>query len=653
MCGIAGFWQAGGLREREAHEAVRAMTECIRHRGPDDDGVFVDHEAGIALGFRRLAILDLTPLGHQPMASPSGRYWLTFNGEIYNHRSLRGELEAAGVTFRGRSDTEVLCAGFDVWGIRETFTRAAGMFGVAVWDTAQRTLTLVRDRIGIKPVHVSSMGGVVAYGSELKSIMAAPRFRGSIDDAAVREYAALLYVPGPRTVFREVIKLPPGTMLTITDPAAPLPAPEPYWSLQEVARRGRFGGTRSGGTVVSDAEGQAALERQLLSVTEEHLESDVPLGAFLSGGIDSSLVVALMTRVSRSPVRTFTIAFDSAEHDESAHAEAVARHLGTEHTTIPLRGAAALDEVQALVESYDEPFADSSQLPSLLVCRAARRHVTVVLTGDGGDELFAGYNRYRYGAQLFPKMASMPGLVRGAAGGLLSGLPAPALEAAYGLARRLPLGVPEERLVVDKLRKLGRLLSADSDLRRYQLLVSTERAGGSPAAEPVPAALAAAFGSATPGAALLDRMLLADQLSYLPDNQMTKVDRASMAASLEARVPLLDHRVIESSWQLSGGALLRNGQSKAPLRSILYQSVPRALIERPKTGFSVPLASWLRGPLRPWAEERFAPSALSGSVLDTNTLRETWTRFLAGHDGYAPSVWTSLMFESWRARWVA
>lgn len=647
MCGIAGFWQKGGLRDEDARASLEAMTRCIAHRGPDDDGAFVDAACGVGLGFRRLAIIDLTPLGHQPMQSPQGRYWLTFNGEIYNHHELRKELLAAGVQFRGRSDTEVLSAGLEVWGARQTFMRAAGMFAVAIWDTKDRSLTLVRDRIGIKPLYVASKSGVVSWGSELKSIMAAPRFSGTVDQNAVQEYAALLYVPGPRTVFTEVSKLPPGAMLTIRDAAGPLPAPEHFWSVEQAATNGRLGGH-----ALPAAEGQLLLEERLLSVTAEHLEADVPLGAFLSGGVDSSLVVSLMTKVSRTPVKTYTIAFDSTEHDESAHAEAVAKHLGTDHLTIPLRGTDVLNEVSALVESYDEPFADSSQLPSMLVCRAARKHVTVVLTGDGGDELFAGYNRYRYGASLFPRIEGVPGFMRAVAGAVMRAMPDAGVEALYSAARALRLGVPEERLIADKVHKLGRLLSVESDEARYRLLVSTERVNCQGDAEAATWALKAAFAKPAP-ATLLDRMLLADQLGYLPDNQMTKVDRASMAASLEARVPLLDHRVVELAWKLPTDSLLAGGQSKAPLRTILYKHVPRELIDRPKTGFSVPLSQWLRGPLRPWVEERFSHSSMAGSPLNASTVRTTWNRFLNGHDGYAASVWTSLMFESWRARWAS
>jgi asparagine synthase (glutamine-hydrolysing) len=412
-----------------------------------------------------------------------------------------------------------------------------------------------------------------------------------------------------------------------------------------VANRGRLGGHST-----PAGESQEELEALLLRVMEEHLESDVPLGAFLSGGIDSSLVVALMTRVSRTRVKTFTIAFDSAEHDESAHAERVAQHLGTEHVTIPLRGADALDELQTVVEHYDEPFADSSQLPSLLVCRAARQHATVVLTGDGGDELFAGYNRYLYGNRLFPKVAKLPTVARRAASAALGAMSPNVLESGYRLASGVFGSVPEERLISEKLRKVERLLAADSDRDRYAQLVSTARVRGSREGTQVPAALALAF-DRYPKAPLLDRMLLADQLAYLPDNQMTKVDRASMAASLEARVPLLDHRVVELAWRMPVESMLRDGLSKAPLRRMLYDMVPRALIDRPKTGFSVPLAEWLRGPLRPWAEERLAAASLAGSPLDATAVRETWTRFLAGTDGFASAVWGSLMFESWRARW--
>lgn len=647
MCGIAGLWQAGGIREDEARSALQAMTRCITHRGPDDDGSFFDFAQGVALGFRRLAILDLTPLGHQPMQSPKGRYWLTFNGEIYNHHELRRSLLQAGVHFRGRSDTEVLCAGLEEWGIQETFVRAAGMFGVAIWDTHERALTLVRDRMGIKPLYIASRNGVVAWGSELKSLTAAPRFDYALDHEAIDEYANMLYVPGPRTVFRHVSKLPPGTMITVRNPDTPLPEPIPYWSLEKIAMQGRLGGQTA-----PAAESQVEMERLLTKVVSEHLESDVPLGAFLSGGIDSSLVVALMTRVSQSRVKTFTIAFDSAEHDESAHAERVAQHLGTEHVTIPLRGADALDEIRNVVEHYDEPFADSSQLPSLLVCRAARRHATVVLTGDGGDEIFAGYNRYLYGCQIFPKVAGIPHFARRVSAMTLRALPNGLLESGYRLADTLSGAIPQERLVADKMRKVGRLLGAADDRGRYEQLVFAEQIPTSrKGSVGRPLALATAF-ERYPKASLLDQMLLADQLAYLPDNQMTKVDRASMAASLEARVPLLDHRVVELAWRMPQQSLIQSGETKASLRSILYQMVPRSLIDRPKTGFSVPLAQWLRGPLRPWAEECLAPKSLASSPLDHRRVRETWVRFLRGHDGYASSVWASLMFESWRSRWI-
>lgn len=644
MCGITGFWQSGGMRSDDAYASLGAMSACIAHRGPDDDGAYVDARCGVALGFRRLAILDLTPLGHQPMQSPSGRFWITFNGEIYNHRQLRGLLEREGVRFRGRSDTEVLCAGLEVWGIRQTFERAAGMFAVAIWDTALSALTLVRDRVGIKPLYFYSEPGFLSYGSELKSLHRGPRFDPTIDAVALSEYSSLLYVPGPRSIFTHVSKLPPGTLLTISDPSRPLPAPEAYWSLEHVAKSGRLGDR-----FLSENEGAQLLEQTLTQVIAEHMESDVPLGAFLSGGIDSSLVVSLMSRVATGTVKTFTVQFDDVAHDESVHAEAVAKHLGTDHTTIPLRGDEALDYLPSLCEHYDEPFADASQIPSLLVCKAARQHATVVLTGDGGDELFAGYNRYLYGIKAFPQLDRIPPRARRVLAWSLRAASGPFLEQGYSTASRFIGNLPKERLVADKARKLARILEADTDVARYNELVSTERRVSS--ARTLPSALHESF-EGHPNSALLDRMLLADQLSYLPDNQMTKVDRASMAASLEARVPLLDHRVLEVAWRLGPSALIHKGQSKWPLRKLLYDLVPPALLDRPKTGFSVPLSKWLRGPLRPWAEERFSRSALAQSPVDGAEVRATWTAFLAGRDSLASSVWTSLVFENWRSRWL-
>lgn len=648
MCGIAGFWKTKGLRADEARIAIDRMADCMRHRGPDDRGTFIDHEVGIALGFRRLAILDLTPLGHQPMMSADGRYFMVFNGEIYNHHTLRTTLEAEGVSFRGRSDTEVLCEAVAHWGIVRAFKQSAGMFAVAIWDSQRRELTLVRDRIGIKPLYVYSEDGLVSFASELKALQEGPTFSAALNMEALSQYSDLLYVPGPQSIYRHVQKLPAGTFVTISDPIATLPEPRVYWSLAEVASAGRL----TGG-ILSASEGQSLLERALETSVAEHMEADVPLGAFLSGGIDSSLVVALMTRARTSSVKTFTVQFDDSAHDESPYAEAVAAHLKTDHTTIPLKGDDALDFIPTLCEYYDEPFADSSQIPTLMVCAAAKRHVSVVLTGDGGDELFGGYNRYLYGARVMPRLGRTPTIIRRAAARMLDAISESSLDRLHQAVVTLFPGLPQERLVGQKIKKLSRLMRASDDASRYQALVSAELLAHRQIEEHVNASAIKGTFALYGNASLMDRMLLSDQLAYLPDNQMTKVDRASMATSLEARVPLLDHRVIEVSWKLPQSSLIENGLTKAPLRKLLYRMVPQNLIDRPKTGFSVPLVRWLRGPLRPWVEECLSESNLAHSPLDRRAVRGTWMAFLNGRDGLAASVWTSLMFESWRRRWIA
>ncbi len=653
MCGIAGFWRAGGVRPDEGEELVQRMADAMVHRGPDDAGTFVDAEAGLALGFRRLAILDLTPLGHQPMRSPNGRFVVVFNGEIYNHRSMRGELERAGVEFRGRSDTEVLCAGLEQWGVAATLERAAGMFAIAAWDRARQTLILARDRIGIKPLYVRAEQGTVAFGSELKVLHAGPGASRTLDRDALTDYLSLLYVPGPRTIWQNVRKLTPGTWMEITDPAAPLPEARAYWSLSQVAQAGRLGGT-----VVPESDAAALVESVLRESVRSHLESDVPLGAFLSGGIDSSTVVALMQEVSSSSVRTFTVQFDDPVHDEAAHAEAVARHLGTDHLTIPISGADALDLVPRLPQIYDEPFADASQLPSLLVSEAARRHVTVVLTGDGGDELFAGYNRYLYGLRTLERVDVVPSPLRAALARMIDAAPAGSIDNGVAHAGRVLPAARQLRLAEQKARKLSKLLRGATPAERYHGLVSSVPGGRgaqrtAAGSVTTPWALRHAFAELSADASLLDRMLLADQLGYLPDNQMTKVDRASMAVSLEARVPLLDHRVIELAWQLPTSWLLRGGASKWALRHALYRRVPQALIDRPKTGFTVPLASWLRGPLREWAAELLSPSTIANGPLDRRYVESALKLLWAGHDDQALAVWAMLQFEAWRREWIA
>lgn len=644
MCGIAGFWTATSMTHDSAVQAAVQMANTIVHRGPDDSGICVDSSSGVAFAFRRLAIIDLTQAGHQPMESASGNFVVIFNGEIYNHLGLRRELELQGVRFRGRSDTEVLVEGFEQWGIWETISKADGMFAIAIWDRRKRTLYLVRDRMGIKPLYVYAEPGFVSFGSELKVLQAGPRFNRSLDDGALDQYLSVLYVPGPETIFKSTIKLQPGTIIEIQDPSLPLPKPVSYWSIVDIANNGRFGGK-----ILDDAISPALVENTLSAAVCSHMESDVPLGAFLSGGIDSTLIVSMMQRNSLNRIRTFTVKFDDPVHDESIYAERIARHIGTEHTTIPVGAMEALDVVPTLANVFDEPFADSSQIPSLLVAAVARQFVTVALTGDGGDELFAGYNRYRFGRSAINRARFVPRVVRNAIGRLIELAPHGSIDRFAGVVESvMPIG-NRQRLVEEKVRKLGRAIACESPARSYGSMVAV---GAQDFRTHTTSAIESAFNYPSVHATLLDRMLLADQLSYLHDNQMTKIDRSSMAYGLESRVPFLDRAVVELSWRVSNESLIRGKVGKSILKQLLFKRVPQELLKRPKVGFSVPLASWLRGPLRPWAEELLADVRMANSPLDRNEVVQNWKCLQRGQNEYAHRMWAVLMFESWRACWL-
>jgi asparagine synthase (glutamine-hydrolysing) len=648
MCGLAGLFRAGGARADELEALARAMTGPIRHRGPDDDGVFVAAEAGVALGFRRLAIIDLSPAGHQPMASASGRFTLIFNGEVYNHNALREELLALGHRFRGHSDTEVILAAFESWGITAAVGRFIGMFAIAVWDAEDRALTLIRDRLGIKPMFYWSGGRDLAFASELKSLVAVPGFQGRLDRDALASYLRYLYVPAPATIYQGVRKLPPGHLITVRDPSAPLPPPDAYWSALTAAAEGA-----SSRLQVSDEEAVDRLDALLSDAVRLRLEADVPLGALLSGGIDSSTVVALMQEGLPSPARTFTIGFDRPEHDEAEHARAIARHLGTDHTELRVSGADALEVIPRLPEMFDEPLADPSQIPTYLVSALARRHVTVALSGDGGDELFAGYNRYRHGAGMSRRLARVPAPVRGATAAALAAVGPGAWDRMAQVAAGLLPARSRPRLVGERLHKLARLLRAEGTAARYRTLMSAwDRPGALvPGAIELDDELDRIIGGSGT-AELEERMMLADQRGYLADDLLAKVDRASMAVSLEARVPLLDHRVVEFAWRLPLRHKIRDGEGKWILRQVLYRRVPRTLVDRPKMGFTVPILDWLRGPLRGWAEELLQPAVLSeGGVLDPRPIRAAWADVQAGRSPNAVALWAVLMFQDWRKRW--
>lgn len=650
MCGLAGIFTSNGLRAAELTCAVERMASSLGHRGPDDGGVWADPAAGIAFGFRRLAIIDLSEGGHQPMRSHSGRYTLVFNGEVYDHRTLREELERWGYPFRGRSDTEVVAAAFERWGIAGAAARLAGMFAIAVWDAETRRLSLFRDRVGIKPMFVSARPGLVTFGSELKALVAGPCFDRTLDRDALTDYLRYLYVPAPRTIYRHAFKLLPGHVLTIEDPARPLPATTSYWSADEVARRGLAEPFTGSETAAIDA-----LEHRLAGAVERHMESDVPLGALLSGGIDSTVVVALMQRAAARPVKTYSIAFDVSDYDEAPHAAHVAQHLGTDHTELMVTGADALNVVPRLADIFDEPHADVSQIPALLICAAARREVTVALSGDGGDEVFGGYNRYRYDRGVLGCLVRLPPSMRR---GLAARMQRVSPASWSGAARALAPVVPSMRhgaLAADRFHKVGRVLAAESPTQMYRTLVSAWQrpetlvvgsAGGDDAIERILAA---------PGpGGMLERVMLADQLTYLPDDQLAKVDRVSMSVSLELRVPLVDHEVVEFAWTLPSSMKVRGGQGKWVLREVLHRLVPGELVDRPKQGLSVPLDAWLRGPLREWAEDLLARERLErDGILHSAPIREAWSALLAGHGRHAQALWALLLFQQWRQRWLA
>jgi asparagine synthase (glutamine-hydrolysing) len=645
MCGFAGLLSTAGCNSDELSDYAGRMIAPLTHRGPDDRGIWTDPDAGIALGFRRLAILDLTPGGHQPMRSCSGRFVMVFNGEVYNFVDLRRDLERAGCRFRGSSDTEVILGAFERWGVRESLDRFVGMFAMAVWDTCRRELVLVRDRLGKKPLYVYAEPGLITFGSELKALVAGPRFDRTIDRAALASFFRYLYIPAPATIFERAVKLPPGHVLTISDPVRPLPASRPYWSLRDAAGRGLAH------PITSEREAIDELERLLADAVSCRLHSDVPLGALLSGGIDSSTVVALMREASPAPVRTYAIGFDEPQFDESRQAAAVARHLGTEHVELMLTGADVQSVVPTLPEIFDEPFADPSQMPTYLVARLARQHVTVALSGDGGDELFGGYNRYVYGAALLPRLQRLPRRFRRGIAATMTAV-APSTWDRLGRLTALVPGLPAQR-IGERVHKLADMMSAATAGVMYRSLLSAwqQPHGLIVGAPGLPDASGGVLDDREPSE-LLDRMMLADQMIYLPDDLLAKVDRASMAVSLEVRSPLLDHRVVEFSWRLPRSFKLRGTTGKWILRQVLDRHLPRSLVERPKMGFSVPIDRWLRGPLRQWAETLLAPDSLQkDDLLDPGPVLRAWRDLQERRRLSGTALWAVIMFQAWRARW--
>jgi len=650
MCGIAGIIRSRGIDE----QSVACMIGPIAHRGPDDEGIWVDPEAGVGLGHRRLSIVDLSPAGRQPMHSADGRFVLTFNGEIYNHPDLRKALEDEGAVpeggWRGHSDTEVFLQAIVIWGLEETLRQSAGMFAFGLWDRHERTLSLVRDRFGEKPLYYGWAGKDFLFGSELKALRSHPQFEAAIDRRALRLFAARTYIPAPLSIYRRVFKLPPGCILTVTPQAARQPLSEPpeegkggqlslerYWSYRKVVRRGLDDPMGDENEVLGE------LERVLARAIQGQSMADVPVGAFLSGGIDSSTICALYQKYSSIPVRTFSIGFEEAGFNEAEDAKRVAEHLGTVHHERYVTVRETRDVIPLLPAMYDEPFADSSQIPTHLVSRFAREQVTVALTGDGGDELFAGYNRHFAAPQLWDQLQRVPQAVRAMTGAPLSLVPSQVWSS-------LAAVVPGKRTphFGSKIQKALRLAASartfdeiycsflDEWSHEPQAVIGGDGAGTDFDLD---------VGMAAPDAV---RMMYCDAVTYLPDDILAKVDRASMAVSLETRVPFLDHRVAELAARIPIDLKVRNGRGKHILRKLLYSLVPPDLVERPKAGFGIPVGEWIKGSLRPWAEDLLDPGSMRGEGwFDPDVVQRRWADHLSGRRDSTPALWSILMFQSW------
>jgi asparagine synthase (glutamine-hydrolysing) len=648
MCGIAGFLDHdNSLTQADMLALVGTMADKLSHRGPDDHGSWADAACGIALGHRRLSIIDLSPAGHQPMLSASGRFVIAFNGEIYNYLDVLEELRSAEgheLSLRGHSDTEVILACFERWGVEKSLPRLQGMFAIAAWDRTDRALWLLRDRFGKKPLYYGTFGKTTMFGSELKALRLHPGLVAELDRDAVAAYLRFNCIPAPLSIYRGIRKLPAASWLRISYDGM-TDGPHSYWSMGELARssmKAPFPGTND--------EAAAELERLLrLAIRSRMLASDVPVGLFLSGGVDSSTVTALAQAQSTIPIRTFSIGMTAQTYDESKFARAVASHLGTDHTEWILSGQEAMSTVSELPSVYDEPFADASGIPTLLVSRLARKHVTVALSGDGGDEMFGGYNRHIMAASTWPVLARIPRGLRTQVASTLGWVAPGKWEGMLNLAAS---GVPRQfrfANLSDKIHKIQRAMGARDSRDLYLRLISNWgvppnliHANGSGSAMPL---CAEDWLSEQHPA---QSMMLADALGYMQDDILVKVDRASMATSLEVRNPFLDLGVVEFAWSLPLHFKVRDGVGKWIVRRVMDKHIPRELTDRPKMGFAIPLGDWLRGPLRNWAESLLSPDELTArGILNSAVVRSLWTEFLAGRRDLTEMIWGLLMLQGW------
>ncbi|MBL4601818.1 MAG: asparagine synthase (glutamine-hydrolyzing) [Emcibacteraceae bacterium] len=639
MCGLVGVLGRIGSQS-VTNDLLVNMTDVISHRGPDDSGIWMDENTQIGLGHRRLSIVDISSAGHQPMPSNTGRFILAYNGEIYNHLDLRKEIEAIeSVNWKGHSDTETLLVGFDIWGIEETIKKSTGMFAFAVWDKVTNKLTLGRDRLGEKPLYYGWHGETLLFGSELKALKSHPEFNADINRDALALYLRHFYIPAPYSIYKNVKKLLPGHLLEINAQDKTETYIE-YWSFKEISENHEQNLYQG-----NEDEAVEELEKILKKSIKQQMMADVPLGAFLSGGIDSSTVVALMQAQSERPIKTFSIGFNEEGYDEAVHARAVAEHLGTEHTELYVTSEQAMSVISKLAKLYDEPFADSSQIPTYLVSKMAKEHVTVSLSGDAGDELFCGYNRYVMTHNLWAKLSKIPRPIRSLCAFFMTLV---SVKTWNNINKIIPTKFKMANLG-DKMHKAANVLTTKTVSELYKGLVSTWNKPDEIVINSKEPLTALNDPKRTPNLTNdVEKMMAIDTISYLPDDILAKVDRASMGVSLEGRIPFLNHKVVEFAWTLPLEYKLRGGITKWCLKEVLYKHVPKSIMERPKMGFGVPIDEWLRGPLKEWAEKLIDESRLKKEgFFEPKIIQKVWQEHQSGKRNWQHKIWAILMFQLW------